>query len=411
VPIRCQPAAELLGLFMGKNKSAYPYREAILSDSKGDISKKWYVNYYAWSQQKGILVRKRVVINQATAKERYKYAQGVIEIINHELENGAIVDPIPVPEPEISPLTPLKDACTFFLTRKGMTAGKNTIRTYKKDVKAFTDWLELDGMGNLPLSHFGINEAYAFSDYLDGRVSKKTGRTGIAKKTYSNIIGTMRTMWTLLIDREVLSDNPFLKLQKRKGGRSQHVPYTPEQVKVFKRICLKEVGDEQLWLFVNFMYYCFLRPREEAQKLRIKHILKKTIVVPGELAKNDDTEHVRIPKGLEVLIEKYKLRSFPPNHYVFSLDGQPGTKPVNDKYMYAHNKKILKLAGLTDQEYDLYGWKHTGVISLYQATKDIKLVQVQCRHKDISTTDIYLRDLGLFLDEDALDCFPDPAND
>lgn len=123
--------------------------------------------------------------------------------------------------------------------------------------------------------------------------------------------------------------------------------------------------------------------------LQVKHILKKTIIVPGDIAKNNTTEHVRIPKGLESLIEKYKIRSFPPNFYIFSKSGEPGPKPVGNKYMYMHNRKVLELASLNDQDYDLYGWKHTGVIALYQATKDIKLVQAQCRHKDINTTDKY----------------------
>lgn len=145
--------------------------------------------------------------------------------------------------------------------------------------------------------------------------------------------------------------------------------------------------------------------------LRVKHILKKTIVVPAEIAKNNLTEHVRIPAPLEKLITKYDLRSYPPNFYVFSRLGKPGPDPLGGNYMYMHNRKVLKLAELTDQAYDLYGWKHTGVIALYLATKDIKLVQVQCRHKDINTTDRYLRDLGMFLDEDALDKFPEPTED
>ncbi|MBD2704777.1 hypothetical protein IC229_29355 [Spirosoma sp. BT702] len=59
--------------------------------------------------------------------------------------------------------------------------------------------------------------------------------------------------------------------------------------------------------------------------------------------------------------------------------------------------------------YDLYGWKHTGVIALYMATKDMKLIQQQCGHSTITQTDEYLRDLGLFLDYDILDTFP-PLN-
>ncbi len=69
-----------------------------------------------------------------------------------------------------------------------------------------------------------------------------------------------------------------------------------------------------------------------------------------------------------------------------------------------HNpKQPLKL---TDRPYDLYGWKHTGVIALYQATKDVKLIQRQCRHSSLDQTDKYLRDLGLFLNDEQLSDFP-----
>ncbi|GAB2798841.1 hypothetical protein GCM10027275_50640 [Rhabdobacter roseus] len=352
-----------------------------------------------------------MIVNQPTAKERYEQAKFIIEIITQELEAGAVVDPIEVPEPEISPLTPLGKACDFFLDKRGKTVGKNTNIAYKKDIREFKAWAEKAGILNLPVSQFNNQLAFAFSDHLDTKVSKRTGKIGVAKKTYSNFISTLRTMWAFLINREILKDNPFLKLQKRKGRSTQHIPYTPAQVRTFKKICLDDVEDHQLWLFVNFLYYCFLRPREEAQKLRIKHILKKTIVVPAELAKNNLTEHVKIPKGLEVLIQEYKLREYPSTYYVFSKDGKPGPVALNDKYMYDHNRRVLARADLTDQDYDLYGWKHTGVIALYLATKDIKLIQAQCRHKDISTTDKYLRELGLFLYEDALDCFPEPSAD
>jgi site-specific recombinase XerD len=403
VPATCQYLIDTLGLFMPETFQKYPYREAVLSDSKGDISKKWYINYYAWSEQQGKLVRKRVVINHPTAKDRYEQAQGIISAINQELRAGAIVEPIPVVQPEVSAGMALEKAIAFFLKNKEATVGRNTMKTYTKDLKIFGAWYREEDLEKLPLGEFTLQDAWAFSDYLDQK--------GLAKKTYSNIIGTLRGVWAYLIERQIITENPFLKIQKRKSGRTQHVPYQPWQVREFKRICLHVEQDRQLWLFVNFIYYCFLRPGAEARNLQIRHILKRTILIPGDLAKNNETEHVRIPKGLEDLIQEYRLRSYPPGYYIFSTSGEPGPSPVNERYMYGHNRKILNLAGFTDQEYDLYGWKHTGVISLYMATKDIKLVQAQCRHKDISTTDIYLRDLGLFLDQDALDIFPEPIQD
>jgi integrase len=272
---------------------------------------------------------------------------------------------------------------------------------------------EKAGYISKPIKSIGTKEVFAFSDFLDAYTRDEEGnaKVGFSKKTFSNFISTLRTMWTVFTTREILKDNPYFKVVKRKGRSGQHIPYSPAQVRKYKEVCLDEIRDKQLWLFVNFIYYCFLRPAEEAQNLQIKYILKKTIVIPGEIAKNNLTEHVRIPKGLQKLIEEYHLRSFPGHYYIFTLAGEPGLKPVGNKYMYMHNKKVLDQAKFTDQDYDLYGWKHTGNIALYLATKDIKLVQAQNRHKDISTTDKYLRDLGLFLDEDALDLFPEAGTD
>jgi integrase len=403
VPATCQYLIETQGLFMPKIPEKYPYREAVLSDAKGDVSKKWYINYYAWSERQGKLIRKRVVINQPTAKQRYEQAKAIIVLINVELRAGAVVEPIPVVEPAVRATMAMDEAVAFFQKVKKATVSQNTVKAYAKDLKEFLAFLKKEELEKLPLVDFCLDDAWAFSDYLDQK--------NIAKKTYSNFIGTLRGMWAHLIGREIIAENPFLKIPKRKGGKTQHIPYQPAQVRIFRQICLHVEQDNQLWLFVNFIYYCFFRPAAEAQKLQVKHILKRTIIVPGTIAKNGDSEHVRIPSGLEKLIEEYQLRSYPPGYYVFSTLGVPGPEAVGERYMYTHNRIILELAQFTDQQYDLYGFKHTGVIALYLATRDIKLIQAQCRHKDISTTDIYLRDLGLFLDQDALDIFPDPGRD
>jgi len=414
---------------MSSGSAIYPFKPAILSDKKGDLSKIWTVNYYVWSEKKGMLVRKRATFNQSTAAERYELAKEFISIVNEALQEGQIVDPvkIEIADQPLTGKTPLVIAFKTFLDIRGKTIDINTLRSYQKDINVFLEWADKTVLtenrrltvSEMTLSEFSSHEVFRFSDYVDGKVRVKTDKAGnvlstkigVAKKTYSNYIATLRTAFSFFIERKAIKTNPFLDVKKRKGGSSQHIPYSPKQVRDFKKICLEKLGDEQLWLFVNFIYYGFFRPREEAQFLQVKHILKRTIVVPGEIAKNNNSEHVRIPKALEDLIQKYNLRSFPPNYYVFSSEKRPGIKRVGINYFYVRNRNVLDLANLKDQEYDLYGWKHTGVISLYQATKDIKLIQVQCRHKDINTTDKYLRELGLFFDDDALDSFPEAGTD
>jgi len=75
VPIGCQLIIESQGLVMSASQAKYPYKEAVLADRKGDISKPWYVNYYVWSEIEGKLVRKRSKLSHPSKKERYEQAK------------------------------------------------------------------------------------------------------------------------------------------------------------------------------------------------------------------------------------------------------------------------------------------------------------------------------------------------
>lgn len=77
-------------------------------------------------------------------------------------------------------------------------------------------------------------------------------------------------------------------------------------------------------------------------------------------------------------------------------------------YFYNRNVKVFKALGLdkASVRYSMYSYEHSGVISLYKATKDIKLVQSQCRHHNsLDQTNKYLRDLGLLSDYDGLEAW------
>lgn len=54
-------------------------------------------------------------------------------------------------------------------------------------------------------------------------------------------------------------------------------------------------------------------------------------------------------------------------------------------------------------ECTFYSWKHTGVVDLYNHTKDAYIVMRQCRHSDIKMTMIYLRSLGCGVNEQVRD--------
>jgi len=49
-----------------------------------------------------------------------------------------------------------------------------------------------------------------------------------------------------------------------------------------------------------------------------------------------------------------------------------------------------------DNRHTLYSWKHTGVVTAYNAGVDIKSIQRQCRHSAREMTCNYLKSLGLY---------------
>ena len=141
--------------------------------------------------------------------------------------------------------------------------------------------------------------------------------------------------------------------------------------------------------------------------LRIGDLKAEIIRVPGGTAKNSRAEHVAIPRKLEELITRHNLRSYPADWYVFTQHERPGSVPVGKNWFARRHRALLAGLGLTSWNFTVYGYKHTGTINLYLATKDIELVRRHCRHAHAGITATYLRGIGALHDGVAIDAMPD----
>lgn len=144
----------------------------------------------------------------------------------------------------------------------------------------------------------------------------------------------MKSLFQVLVDREIILNNPFKNFKKHKEyGSRKNLAFNEDQISEIKKNI--EEKDPELWLFIQFIYYCFLRPNEIRQlEHRYIHPVEKQIFIPSNISKNG-------------------------------------------------------------KDYTLYFWKHSGVIAAYKAGVDIKTIQSQCRHHSLEQTDIYLKSLGL----------------
>lgn len=145
--------------------------------------------------------------------------------------------------------------------------------------------------------------------------------------------------------------------------------------------------DPELFMFVKFIYYCFIRPKE-LRMLCVDSLLldSNQIFIPGAVSKNKKSEYVAIPEAFRADLEQY--RELPPSQLLF---------PVAENNMYNRHLRILKALGFdTKKGYCLYSWKHTGAINAVKNGVGVKELQIQLRHHSLDQVNEYLRQMGVW---------------
>lgn len=383
---------------------SHPYKEAYLQlPNDESLDKKWFVCFWIFDETAQKLVRKRIVVSGETAQKRRDKATAIIKEVNQALAKGAVVNPLNPDDAKYAKIVDVKPSITIlhalqhFLDKKARVLKDRSHETYTSNANTFREFLAHKGIENIMLRDFTTEYAHAFSDWI---VLEKN----LSNKSHNKMKGFCSSLFNEFIDREIISKNPFKRIQKLRVTQGKHRVFNQAQIAEFKQLCA-DANDDAMWFFVCFIYYTFTRPHQETRMLRIEDIGQKTIRVSEVHAKSSRIRHIAIPPPLEAMLIERGIRNYPPHFYVFSYGG-PGQALVGEAYWYERHKRYLKLMDLYKQDYDLYGWKHTGATALYKATKDLKLVQEQCGHTDIKQTVEYLRDLGVFYYEGQIEKFP-----
>jgi integrase len=150
--------------------------------------------------------------------------------------------------------------------------------------------------------------------------------------------------------------------------------------------------DPELWLFVQFVYYCFIRPGE-LRHVRVGDILydEAQIIVRAEVSKNRKQQYVVLPDAF--LREVQHFLHLPPARLLFP-SGRDASKPIGINSMYRRHQRALEALGF-GAGYTLYSWKHTGSVAAAKAGVSVKELQLQLRHHSLDETDRYLRQMGV----------------
>lgn len=316
-----------------------------------DLGKRWFVYFY----QAGQRVRVTAGINHLhTYQERMAAAEAVIDRLKEEHE-------------KLDWQNDTADLLRAFVEKGRPSWSVTTQKGYAASIDHFCAFL-----GDKELSEKVIVA------YFEELASSHHGTTYNMKRTL------LRQALKAIGVADLFKQVPPQRVQK-----------TP--ARYFQKFQAKQLAeaiqaaDSELWLFVQFMYYTFIRPKE-LRLLKVGDVLLDAaeIRVPGTISKNKKTQYVAIPDAfLSALHCLYNRR---PSETVFVNEktGEPYSKNV----MYSRHKKYLDALGF-GAGYELYSWKHTGAVALAKAGVSIKEIQLQMRHHSLDQTDEYLRQMGI----------------
>ena len=364
-----------------------PYRLAALKNRANDLSKRWFVEFYAYDEAADELARKVIYISSSkypTAKERRAYADAVIRQINHELSSGGFFRASNNKDDGLKTL-----AREYIRSRE---AQSKTIKDHKSTLFTFfIPWMEKQGN---PLDVPSTTKSMVLAWLDDMQQERKwSNQTRNAKRSH------LHSFYEYLRQREFVEVNPVADVQTETAKPEiRYYPFRPEDLE--KIMSFLEENDKEMKLFCQFIYYCFLRPRRELRLLTVGDIIqeRKQLRIRKDIAKSRKTMYVMIPPAFLKIIQQSGRLSFPPNYYLFGVNGIPGPQAYGYNTFAARFDTYMTKLGY-DNRYRMYSFKHTGCCNLYRLTKDIKLIKEQCRHASIEHTDIYLRALGMYAED------------
>lgn len=319
------------------------------------LSARWCVEF---KNEKGKRQR-RYIPPAATLKERNALAENILkEVIDQVLKKNTLS---------------LKGRIFEELENRKSTWRKKSYQTKKSKLNIFTNWM-------WDKEWTADNVHLFFVKYL-------TKEKKVAPGTHNDYIQHIKEAlgWC---DMQELMKN----VEKRKSTPTPAAYFTETQRQYLVDSMKK--SNPTLLFFIQFLYYCFIRPGTELRLLRVGDIIleDQQICIPAGIAKNKKQQYIAIPDAfLPVLKEKLKNRK--PNEYLFK-NGRLNIPFGVNTFPYQH-RALLKRLGFDTNRYKLYSWKHTGAVAAVRAGVNVKHLQIQLRHHSLDQVDAYLRQLGV----------------
>lgn len=394
-----------MDIFRGDNFCAMKREKIVilpqLNDCNGDLNEKWFVYYSYRNPKSGKMERIRDykgLHSKKTLKERYEAANKKIDELKEKLQAGwsplLQANAIYSDELQYSAAARVYGRmkagninfnyyASEFLRNKLSGLDEATISTYKSRLRLFSMWLNKMGYNNIDVTAISNTIILEFFKYLivDQQLSGNT--TGKYKQL-------LQRVFDYVIEQKKLKINPVFQIPKNSRINDMTPrPINDADIEAFKTEIRK---DQQLYLAIQFEYYCFLRPGKEIRLLQLKWIdfTRGLVTVPKSISKTKTDKILIIPNSFLLELRELGLHNLDKSYYLIGKNGVPGPEHIGKNNLRHRFVKIRKALNMPE-EYKLYSWKHTGNVRADDAKIPLSDRQHQNGHSSARTTEVYTK--------------------
>lgn len=182
------------------------------------------------------------------------------------------------------------------------------------------------------------------------------------------------------------------RIPKAKAKSRPARNFTKDDIQTLKAAILQK--DEMLWLAIQYMYNCAIRPGE-LRYLKKKHVYLDlhSIYVPSEIAKTNFERYAEIPDTFISYVSQH-IQDKKPAEYLFTSP-RDNSSPVSHNYWTYHLRPILRANGYDEDYRPCYSWRNTAAIMGVEED-EISLWEMKeaWGHRSIEQFVQYLRRIG-----------------
>lgn len=390
-----------------------------LSDSGGNLKKRWFVYYSYRNPKTGVMTRFRNYegfTEARTKKAKYELAEKMIAEFTKKLNSGwnpfseesekAIYDDnlqystaIRIFKTARSGNKTFNYYSNLFLPEvKGMA--DKTYKNYVSKFRIFDAWLIKNGMEGNDISAITEDVMRRFFLFLIN--DEMLARITVVK--YRHMLDRV---FNFCVKNKYIRVSPMHDLPDTTRENDQ-APRPIHEGDINRLVSEIRDNDRQLWLTVQLEYYCFLRPGLEIRLARVGwfDLARGVINIPKDVVKTDSNKMVIIPNQFrEYLLKEWKLQNFPSNYYLIGQNGMPGPAHLGSNNL-RNRFNIIRDRLQLPNHYKLYSWKHTGNAKAADAGIPAYHRQMQNGHSSMRSLEEYLKNKIGFQSAEIRENFP-----